>query len=170
LKNLGPQGKNCLHKLINISLKMGTPVEWRKAEIITLHKKGKDPTKVDTYRPIALTSVIAKVAEHMVNECLTIYLEANKLLSPEQAGFRQRKSTMDQAAAFTQDVKEKLDSKESTFAVLVDFKAAFDTVWREKIIQKLQQAQAPSNLVRWIKSSLSQRLIKVKINIIRSKF
>jgi hypothetical protein len=70
----------------------------------------------------------------MVNQRLTTYLEANKLLSPEQAGFRQHRSTMDQVAAFTQDVKEKLDSKESTLAVLVDFKAAFDTVCREKII------------------------------------
>jgi hypothetical protein len=69
-------------------------------------------------------------------------------------------------------VKEKLDSKESTLAVLVDFKAAFDTVtvWRENVIQKLQQAQEPSNLVRWIKSFLSQRLIRVKVNNSRSKF
>jgi hypothetical protein len=77
---------------------------------------------------------------------------------------------MDQAAAFTQDVKEKLDSKELTLAVLVDFKAAVDTVWRKKEIQKLQKAQEPSNPVRWIKSFRSQRLIRVKVNNGRSKF
>jgi hypothetical protein len=106
LKNLGPQGKNWLLKLINLSLKKDTPVEWRKTEIITLPKKGKDPTKVDNYRPIALTSAIAKVAKHMVNQRVTTYLEANKLLPPKQAGFRQHRSTMDQATAFTQDVKD----------------------------------------------------------------
>jgi hypothetical protein len=84
----------------------------------------------------------------MVNQRLTTYLEVNKLLSPKQAGFRQHRSSMDQAAAFTQDLKEKLYSKVSTLAVLVDFKAAFDTVWREKVIQKLQQSWAPSNWVR----------------------
>jgi hypothetical protein len=77
LKNLGPQGKDCLLKLIKLSLKKGTPVEWRKAKIITLPKKGKDPTKVDSYRPIELTSTIAKVAEYMVNQRLHILKRTN---------------------------------------------------------------------------------------------
>jgi hypothetical protein len=159
---------NSLHS--RVSLKKGPTVEWRKAEIITLPKKGKDPTKVDIYRPISLMSAIAKVAKHMVNQRQTTYLKANKLLSPEQAGFRHQRNTIDQEAAFTQDVKEKLDSKESTLAVLIDFKATFDTVWRGKVIQNFQQSQAPSNLVRWIKSFVSQRLIRVKVNNSRSKF
>ena len=170
LKNLGTGAKECLLKLINLSLRNGTPVEWRKAEIIMLLKKGKDPKKVDSYRPIALTSAIAKVAEYMVNERLTNFLEFNKLLSPDQAGFRQHRSTTDQAAAFSQSVKEKLDDGKSTLAVLVDYKAAFDTVWRQMVIQKLQLANAPNNMVRWIKSFLSQRLIRVNINGSKSRF
>jgi hypothetical protein len=74
------------------------------AEIITLPRKGKDPTKVDSYRPIALTSTIPEVSEHMVNQRLTTYLEVNKLLSPNKLDLGNQ--------AVTQNVKEKLDSKE----------------------------------------------------------
>ena len=41
-----------------------------------------------SYRPISLTSCMAKVMEHMVKARLQQFLEARGLLPPEQAGFR----------------------------------------------------------------------------------
>jgi hypothetical protein len=64
----------------------------------------------------------------------------------------------------------KLPFAESRVKRRTNFNPGLSPVWREKIIQKLQQAQASSNLVRWIKSFLSQRLIRVKVNNSRSKF
>jgi hypothetical protein len=36
------------------------------AEIILIHKPGKDPTKVDSYRPISLFPIIARLLEKLL--------------------------------------------------------------------------------------------------------
>jgi hypothetical protein len=46
--------------------------------------------------------------------------------------------------------------------VLVDFKAAFDSVWRENVIERMVDLKVPTNIIRWIKSFLNERYIRAK--------
>ena len=71
------------------------PQVWRTVIIIPILKKGKDASKVDSYRPIALTSQVGKCVEKMVVGRMTWWLEENKKISPYQAGFRSGRSTTD---------------------------------------------------------------------------
>jgi hypothetical protein len=95
------------------------------------------------YRPISLTSMIAKVMEHMVNLRLRSYLETKSCLTPHQAGFRSHRGTEDQIAYIMQEVKEGFNKKHSTLAVYVDFKTAFDTVDRKWLLQKMEAMEIP---------------------------
>ena len=54
-----------LVRLFNISLRLGeVPEEWKEAVVIPLHKGGKKPSKDPlSYRPISLTSCVARVLE-----------------------------------------------------------------------------------------------------------
>jgi hypothetical protein len=88
----------------------------------------------------------------MINNRLKSFLDTNSLLTEHQADFRSIRSTIDQATAFTQSVKEEFNKGNSTLAVLVDFKAAFDSVWKEKVIEKMSDLKVPTNIIRWIKS------------------
>jgi hypothetical protein len=38
-------------------------------------------------------------------------------------------------------------NKNSTLAVLVDFKAGFDSVWRVKVIEKMSDLKVPTNIL-----------------------
>ena len=71
---------------------------WKKinlAVIIPIPKPGKDKTEATNYRPIALTGCICKTMERLINDRLVWFLEANNLISGNQAGFRKNYSTND---------------------------------------------------------------------------
>jgi hypothetical protein len=108
--------------------------------------------------------MIAKVMEHMVNLRLRSYLETKSRLTPHQAGFRSHRGTKDQIAYIMQEVKEGLNKKHSTLALYVDFKTAFDTVDRKRLLQKMEAMEIPENLYRWVNIFLSQPFIRVKYN------
>ncbi|KAJ4445002.1 hypothetical protein ANN_06801 [Periplaneta americana] len=84
------------------------------------------------------------------------------ILKKEQAGFRKRRSTVQQVTKFSQDIKDALDRGNILTAVFVDFSAAYDSVWREKLIYKLAQLGNKSNMLRWLKAFIDQRSCKVR--------
>ncbi len=134
LKNLGNNALSVLLELYNYSWNSGVPAIWRKAIIVPIHKKNKPSDDLNSYRPISLTSILSKVMERMIKSRLTWYLEANRLLTNTQAGFRKFQSTNQQVIFLSQAVKDALDERYSALTVFVDFEAAFDRVWRVKCI------------------------------------
>ena len=74
LQQLGPSAKKTLLNIFNASWKNASvPQSWRDATMIPIHKKGKDKTKADSFRPISLTSCVGKLMEMLVNNRLTRY-------------------------------------------------------------------------------------------------
>ena len=64
--------------------------------MIPMHKPGKAKTEATSYRPISLTSCMVKLLERIINTRLKWFLETEKLLVPQQAGFREHKYTEDE--------------------------------------------------------------------------
>ena len=86
-----------LLEIFNLIWEKGqVPQLWKEAVMIPIHKKGKEKTQSSSYRPISLTSCVVKTMERIVNCRLMCYLETGKIISEEQAGFRQFRSTEDQ--------------------------------------------------------------------------
>ncbi|VDO10343.1 unnamed protein product [Rodentolepis nana] len=138
LIRMGPKAKETMLTLYNKIWETSlVPNQWKVAIVIPVLRKGKDPSNFDNYRPISLTSVLAKLMERMVNRRLTWFLETNNILRSEQAGFRPQRSTNQQVATLSQHIKDALDARNTLTAVFVDFKSAYDLVWKEKLILKL---------------------------------
>ena len=133
------------------------PSQWKKAIIVPILKKDKPPNEISSYRPISLTSVVAKVMERMVSRRLTWYLESNNLLSTDQAGFRENHSTNEQVINISQDIKESFNKHEDTTAVFVDFQTAYDSVWRCKLLEKIQKLGIKKNMLQWLSDFITQR-------------
>jgi ribonuclease HI len=161
LKHLGPKAKKLLLAVINSSWTKEIPSSWKDALITALLKPDKDATLAESYRPIALTSALAKTAEKMVNLRLYTYLESNNIIEPEQAGFRQNRGTIEQAAYVAQMVRDGFPKDESTLIVSIDLTGAFDSVDRNRAIKQMIKYKVPNNIVRWLQDFINDRRIKV---------
>ena len=146
------------------------PDEWKKATIVPVLKPGKPANLISSYRPIALTSVLAKIQERMILARLNWYLKNQNLLTEEQAGFRRNRSTTYQLTKLTQEIKMAFNQQESVLAVFVDFSGAYDSIWRAKLIEKLKNMNTEGNMLTWISRFLDQRWTKVKNGETFSKY
>ena len=67
ISHLGERGKEILLTCLNRSWEEGyCPQGWRNATIIPLLKTGKPSERLDSFRPVSLTSCVAKTLERMV--------------------------------------------------------------------------------------------------------
>jgi len=181
IKRLGPRAKKFLLKICNrIWAGEEVPRSWRTAVIKTLLKDGKDPELTASYRPISLTACLGKILEKIIADRLTYILESRGLLTDNQAGFRQGRCTTDQILKLTQDAtdqmqmprkkgKDKTKGENATVISFFDYAKAYDKVWRDGLLHKLQTLNIPWRFVKYVRSFLSSRITSVEINNVRSR-
>ena len=138
----------------NIWISGNIPTLWKQATIIPILKKQKDPTNPTSYRPIALTSCACKTLERMINQRLIWFLESNKLLSNLQAGFRTKRSTMDQVVHIETLIRETCIKKKHLVAVFFDLEKAYDTTWPYGILKDLKNFGLQGRLPIFIQNFL----------------
>ena len=71
------------------------PHFWKISSVIPIFKSGSKFSPCN-YRPINLTCVTSKVMERILVKFMVLYLEQNRLISPDQFGYRSDRSTEDQ--------------------------------------------------------------------------
>jgi len=102
------------------------PQDWKKAVIAPLHKKN-DKLCCDNYRGISLLShceVMAKVILQRIQR------RTEEILSEAQAGFRVKRSTIDQLFTLQLLAEKYVEFGKFLYVCYVDFHKAFDNVWR----------------------------------------
>ena len=93
------------------------PAKWLISIIVPIHKKGKDPRKANSYRPISLISCMCKLLEKIVTIRLMRYLEKEQKIKNIQAGFRKQRSNTDPIVEFETTTREAIASKQHLIAV-----------------------------------------------------
>ncbi|UYV83115.1 hypothetical protein LAZ67_22002256 [Cordylochernes scorpioides] len=85
--------------------------------------------------------------------------------------FKKYQSTEDSIFYFVQQTQDSFHHKptESTIAAFIDLSQAFDRVWKEKLILKLDELGIEGSMLSWISNFLSKRTIQVNFNNIKSK-
>ena len=184
LIHLGPRARSVLLSLINASWKKGeVPSCWRRATVIPIPKTGKDKRKIPSYRPIALTSHVSKLAERMVLARLNHIVAEKRLIPPEQVGFREGRAVEDNIARLTQLVQDGWNlpkfrggapPSEGTTAqkyalVAFDFARAYDTVDHRMLRLRLLEMGIPPHYVNWLWSFLRDRRARVEVGGTKSK-
>ena len=126
-------------KFFNIIYESGfVPEEWLIGLVKPIYKNKGDPTKPDNYRPITLLSCLGKVFTCILNHRLETFGNEINLLKENQAGFRKSYSTLDHVLTLQFLSNILLQRKKKLFCAFVDFKQAFDTVWRTGLWTKMQ--------------------------------
>jgi hypothetical protein len=134
------------------------PAAWKESEICLILKPRKPPTQVTSYRPISLLPILSKLFERLLLSKIKVQLDSR--LRPEQFGFRTEYSTTLQLMRFVSDISDAKNSSKALSAVLIDFQAAFDTVWHTGLLYKLSRIFQPS-MLRLLKSYLLGRRFRV---------
>ena len=165
LKHLSTKSKTYLLEMYNQIWKRKEFInEWRTAIIIPIPKPGKDPSNVNNYRPVSLTSCMCKTFEKMVNARLTWYLKENNIITEMQYGSIKNRSTLDPLIQLEQHIRSGFKRKVPTIAVFYDIEKAYDTTWRHTILAKLKEANIIGQLPNFIDNFLKERTFKVRID------
>lgn len=140
------------------------PDSWRYNTLTPLHKKG-DPHIPDNYRGIALSSNLCKLFCSVMHNRLTKFADLNKLIPPNQIGYRKFARTADHVLTLKTLIDKTINKicRERLFACFVDFKSAFDTVSREALLFKLLKANIGGNFLKTLRSMYENVFFHVKL-------
>ena len=169
IKKLAPLAKEYLLQFYNhLWINHLFPKRWKHAIVIPIAKPGKDPSNVNNYRPISLTSCLCKLLEKMVNYRLNWCLRKNKVLSPTQCGSQWERSTLDSLSHMENYIRRGFERKKITVAIFFDIQKAYDTTWRYSILKSLHQNGFRGHLPIFIKNFISERTFQTRIENIYS--
>ncbi len=106
--------------------------------------------------------------ERIITEIIVFYLESRGIVSPHQSGFRRGRGTMDPIICLETDLKKAQVNKESVMAVFYDVEKAYDMIWKEGLMIKLDIMGITGRIYNWIKYFLADKFIQVRIGKVLS--
>ncbi|MGL5590845.1 MAG: RNA-directed DNA polymerase, partial [Metamycoplasmataceae bacterium] len=163
-QHLPIEALNVILELFNKIWREGkVPGMWKRAIILPFLKPGKDPESPENYRPIALTSHLCKWMEKMIVQRLTYFLEKKGFINNHQCGFRKGRSTTDAMIKISNEIEKTISMKETMMTVYFDIEKAYDSMWREGLLIKMNKLGISGRLFNWVKSFLTNRSIMVKV-------
>ena len=100
------------------------------------------------------------------------HLLANNLLTKNQSGFRPGDSAINQLIDLVNDIHMAFDQRKSleVRAIFLDISKAFDKVWHEGLLFKLEQNGIAGNVLTFFESYLRNRKQRVVLNGSESPF
>lgn len=160
-----------LHKLFNKLFEAGLyPREWAKAIVVPVFKKG-DSNNTDNYRGISLLNIISKCYTSILNTRLYSWLEQDKKICEEQAGFRKNYSTTDHIFTLYSVVQKYLHKKgQKLYVAFVDFRKAFDSVKHDLLMQELYKEGVRGKFFNALVAMYKSLESCVKVNGVFSDF
>ena len=148
IKNGGQALEISLYKMfLRLRELENVPNEWNKGIIIPIHKKGKK-CDLNNYRGITLNSCVSKIYNRLITKSISTFLEENNILSEIQGGFREDHRCEDHIFTLKSIVTCRQAEKKQTFLAFLDFKKAFDSVWREGLFNAIWETGIKGRLWR----------------------
>ena len=152
--------------LLNKSIDTATfPDGLKVAEVSPLHKKG-DTMSKKSFRPVSILPSVSKIFERLYCDQMLEYYEV--IMSKYLSAFRKGYSCESLLIRMVEDWKQALDQRQVVGAMLIDLSKAFDCLPHRLLLAKLNAYGMSENACTLIKSYLSFRNQRVKINDARS--
>ena len=126
-----------------------------------IYKKG-IKLNPENYRPIALLSIPGKVFLHVLNQRMKKHTE--NWYKESQYGFRPGRGTVDAIYVVRQIMQKSRERKVSLHFHFIDFKAAFDTVWRSALWKMMRAINIDEKIVKLIENLYAATECAVIIN------
>ena len=182
-KASGPDGISCkmlketaysiapsFTRLLRLSFSTATvPKCWKQANVLPIFKKG-DGSDFGNYRPVSLLNICSKVCEKLVFKYLFNFCRDNNVISMHQSGFTPGDSTIHQLVYLYNTFLKALNDKKDVRIVFCDQSKAFDRVWHQGLLYKLECIGITGDLLEWFHSYLDNREQRVIIHGLNSRW
>lgn len=155
-------------RLLSVFLIGDIPDTWRTATIIPI--RGKPVLKINSYRPLSLSSAPGKVLETLALNRLLWMADALNPIAPHQSGFRHSRAAVDcisEASAFMDQAKVK---GYGAYLLLFDVKSAFDCLSHASILASVQALGITGHFFTYIQASLTDHSFRAKVGQSFSSF
>jgi len=90
---------------------------------------------------------MSKTLESIINTRLTWHLKSYNLLSPNQFGFHENRSTINPLITIHTSICDALEKKH-LLMVTLDIAEAYDTVWKHSVLSTLQKLNFKENILK----------------------
>jgi hypothetical protein len=154
------------------------PDSWHRCTFVALLKSNKTdrPEQANSYRPIAITSLLCRLCERVIAQRLMARIRDR--LHPTQFGYQQGKSTIDALATILDDALNGFSDKKGDFGAravddkgkdrarprkgeailgLVDLSDAFSKAPHDRIIAAMDKMDAPQYITAFVERWLKDR-------------
>ena len=134
--------------------------------ILYLYIKKNDNNLKENYRPISLFLIFGKILEKLMYDSLYSHLVSYEILNPNQSGFRPGDSKINQLISITHTIFKAFDCNTplDVRSVYLDISKAFDRVWHDGLVYKLERCGVSGQLLSLIRSFLKDRKQRTVLN------
>ena len=154
-----------LYYIFNNSVQSGIfPTIWKIGEIVPIAKKDM-PKEMNDFRPVTLTSILAKCLERIVRSLLMPFVNAK--FDPLQFAYINKRSTDDATTFLLHRILKHVDSRTSNSvrALMIDYSSAFNCMQPHILINKLNDMGVSNLLQQWILNFLTMRTQYVRTKL-----
>lgn len=137
------------------------PKEWKQANVILIPKPGK-PLGLENMRPISLTSCVGKVAEHVILNRISGYIEEKNLFPHQMIGFRPHLSTQDAMLQIKKDIFDN-PTRDTQAILAVDSEKAFDRVEHRHVLRTIAEMNLGVKFYKYVKAFLENRTCQLQV-------
>ncbi|GIY54780.1 putative 115 kDa protein in type-1 retrotransposable element R1DM [Caerostris darwini] len=151
VKEIYAANKEWFVLLFNMLLRNGRfPSPWKIAEVVLIPKVRKKLNMPSHYRPICLLSTWGKLYDRIIVDRLIYHLEMANYFSPNQFGFRRKKSTFSAIENIKRYVSQADGEGQVTCLISLDIANAFNSVSFTLLMRRpvLAASEASRTLLR----------------------
>ena len=135
--------------------------------INVLYKSG-DPTLPQNYRPICIIPLLYKLFSKLLYSRLYPILDAAQC--PDQAGFRNKYSTVDHMFVFGMLHEKSEEFQLNSWVAALDFKKTFDSIDQDFLWSALEEQNVPKQYVGILQNLYESQQAQVKTDKMSRKF
>lgn len=147
------------------------PQQLRHAHVMTLYKGEGSTNDPNNYRPISITSIIARMYERLHMDTLLRHMVAVGIPSLSQFGFTKHRSTHDAIYRLISTIIDVMGTGVGEFVptVFIDISKAYDKIWIDGLLYKLRHdCNIKGNLFYMLRALLKGRTMQVVYNNLSS--
>ena len=153
---------NIITKLVNDCIKdCDFPNRLKLADITPIHKCGETMCHKN-YRPVSILPALSKIYERVMQNQINNFIA--KYLSPFMCGYRKGYNPQHALLTLIEKWKRSLDRGAYSGVIFMDLSKAFETINHDLLIAKLNAYGFTKSALKLMKSYLSNRWQRTKIN------